>query len=1169
MQGASVAFATEVTGNDLCVAAEIDITFPVYRINLCANPGFESGVSLWVAAGGTILVQLPAGTFGNHSLLAEWLNSATAGVCTASYTFPTQVGSVYTVSAYVSNNGSVQTKMAVGASSVVQTSSGRISLTVTATATNTTVVFSNNTTVPSSGTNGAVVDGVLIEQSGALGLYFDGDTNGGSWIGPLPHLGQSKLPINPFTATRVNLCTNPSFEDPAGTTNWAVGGTVPPSLATISPAGWSGTKAMQVTWGTAGSLPLFATNIATVNGQVYTASLYVMVPAGASPFVLLSVNGAFGSANTTRGVWQRISITFTATGATTSLQIWPTTAPAAGNTVQVDACLVEQSTTVGVYFDGSVGAAGWNGSSFLSTSTMYEVATPDVTLMVESVEVERQMTTDMPDGTRLISGYPSASATVTMSGLYDTTDETKSAAQLFNRNDPSSPLYRTDAGQAAIVVRAGLDTTGNTPELLGQFVGVIDDYEYEVSTGVVTVSCLDKRQTMRTSPSVVPVTNPYPCLNSATNNLPAANDIGLTSLYAIDSLLRSNGINACPPPRSNCILYASMQGSVFPQIWDTTSNISSPYVGNITLALQAPLDSSVGPVEFILDNGHYSNQLPQDFTIIAPVAGNSLLSAGGNWYYEFSMAAFGKYTDQFGDGELPSLTALSQAIDSSSNTLYSQPTFSLTTVSNTPALGASWLFTSCGGSETVLNVTAGWHRVGVQIGVDSNTNISTKVYIDGVLVLTISGEGYSGPVTQQIFNQATVYGCSVDALQISLEQSAAPLTGFTPTAFLDYSLNPLTAIPDLSAADPWTSLQGACEAELAIGGFDELGTFRFKNRVTLTSGAPVRTISAETSLKDIAPDTPMSAYANHVTAVVNALTIGNVGTSIQAIWSADSTSVYTLPSGTGSTANDQVFTNVVETSEPCVISQIVSLTCPDIGEGGYFSGLRACTTSDGTGTPVTTGISMTVQQLSPTSIQFKLQNTNSFPVYLVTPTGGGYDPTEIGQPFLAIAGWAITAVPSVPLTLPIGVNASTGLPNAVPATTSGTVDAQWPTVAYGGATSNIRGEVLLALSSNSWLQDYSSGQDLVEAVLEDLVYPRYLVSEVPIVADPRLQLTDRITAVESELSHLNDDAVIIGSTLTISKADWTQSLNLRMVAVPGYWTLGVAGKSEMGATTWI
>lgn len=152
----------------------------------------------------------------------------------------------------------------------------------------------------------------------------------------------------PQPAANLLSAADADFESGVGA--WTAGGSVPPTLSSSSVRAYSGTKSLLVTWGTGGTFPLAQVTLAGLTvSQVYTWSAYVWVPTG-SPHVQLAVGGGvglIGSATTVKDQWVRLSGTFTATATSHGMQVWPSTAPTAGNTVYVDAAMAVKGSELG------------------------------------------------------------------------------------------------------------------------------------------------------------------------------------------------------------------------------------------------------------------------------------------------------------------------------------------------------------------------------------------------------------------------------------------------------------------------------------------------------------------------------------------------------------------------------------------------------------------------------------------------------------------------------------------------------------------------------------------------------------------------------------------------------------------------------------------------------
>ena len=152
---------------------------------------------------------------------------------------------------------------------------------------------------------------------------------------------------SPTIAGNLLSAESASFE--GGTVgDWTAGGTVAPTLSVSTSHPQDGAKGLLITWGTGGTLPQAGVTVTgLVIGRYYTASAYVYVPTG-SPDPLLAIAGSvLGAATATKNALERISVTWQATASSATVQVWPNTAPTAGQTCYVDAVQVDEGTTLG------------------------------------------------------------------------------------------------------------------------------------------------------------------------------------------------------------------------------------------------------------------------------------------------------------------------------------------------------------------------------------------------------------------------------------------------------------------------------------------------------------------------------------------------------------------------------------------------------------------------------------------------------------------------------------------------------------------------------------------------------------------------------------------------------------------------------------------------------
>lgn len=721
---------------------------------------------------------------------------------------------------------------------------------------------------------------------------------------------------------------------------------------------------------------------------------------------------------------------------------------------------------------------------------------------IESLEVDRSTVTDMPDGTRLIIGYPSAQATVTLSGYILVAGVWQSIAWLLNPNQADSPMYRYDALGASVTVQAGLLLQGSaTAEQYTIFTGYVDDYTVDMEAGTVTLTCLDPKTKMTGAPSCPSVYD----AGGATPGVPT-----LAAQFALDSILRAQKVYSWPARRSNCVLAAGMRGNAYPEV-GTLTNLLVQSAGNLfqqgasagmgltgyaayTLGTPIPVASPVF-FEFWFDYSQATNPVPDVLVQDAGTGATIEVQADNT-----KVAVYFR----------PDLTGLNDTVIN----------LTLPYVSGYHGVRASWV-------GTAASATA-WR------GGSTNTGSATTPVSRPAVTLKTA-------TITQIVNASKV--SVIDSVQITTEGSSAPFNnGFVPGAQLSESLNWITVIPDLTGADIWSTFQAIAEAEMGVAGFDELGVFRFINRDTIRTASPVRTITPAYSLKALQQQVGNSFVRNHIQVPVAAVQVQAFST----VWQATD-AVYI---GAG-----QVYTTVATTTDSIVG---LATTCGLIPSGGLVStsGYRAARNPDAT--KAVTNLVMTVTQTGPTTVTVTVTNPNGFGVYLITPSGAGYPAGSIGAPALAVGGHNVIPAGSV-------VDTTTGQTTANQVTS----DWQWPPLSEGGAITNSRGEQLLPFPANAWIQSQAAGDALAQAIGEDLYRPKPIWRNVTIVADPRLQLVDRVTVNDPDTTGVNDDARIFGITTKLSSTEWDMTCDLRAVATPGGWLIGKPGRSEIGATTWI
>lgn len=182
-----------------------------------------------------------------------------------------------------------------------------------------------------------------------------------------------------FIIPRVNLILNPSFD--VDVTNWSAnaGGALTYSTVQSLNTPASGLFTINTTTSTSTS---FQTTIATVIGQTYTVSAYVLNKTGART-VKLTAQAVSSSTVALSASWQRISATFVASSTTATVIILATSSGSVNDAFYTDAVMAELGSATGTFFDGNTYGAIWTGLADASTS-INSLATIDTALTADS-----------------------------------------------------------------------------------------------------------------------------------------------------------------------------------------------------------------------------------------------------------------------------------------------------------------------------------------------------------------------------------------------------------------------------------------------------------------------------------------------------------------------------------------------------------------------------------------------------------------------------------------------------------------------------------------------------------------------------------------------------------------------------------------------------------------
>lgn len=742
---------------------------------------------------------------------------------------------------------------------------------------------------------------------------------------------------------------------------------------------------------------------------------------------------------------------------------------------------------------------------------------------VGTVTVERTIVSDLPSEVTLIAGVATATASVELTA--SPTDPTKHPGLLYSPYQTTSPLYGVDVEGAPATVEFGVQV-GESDEYLTQLVGRVRDLNVSASPGGATASVqlVDGRQDFRFAPVLPLVIAEDPVTGLSP---------GLDALWFVSTIARQAGYDAVPPLAETVafsdrlvILSATLHGSATPD----------PACDCPTLTSAAT--SQGGPIQF--GEGAFAAG-----TVPDTVDG----SLGAMVYKTIS-----PYSFEFGgfDYLLMEMWCKPSAVSYPLGDLSVAPQSAPLPVIHLGNDGANYVarFVGTGTVDVIgpaVTSPSTWHYVAIYIHFSGNVSLSWN--IDGTIT---AATPFATVITAMSGTKVTIntYN-SMEAVQVVRRTTTGgvPAAGwsypFTPTAVLESPLSALTATPAISpTADAWSIIQDIAKATAGIAMLDERGVFQFWNRrhfgTASASTTTQRTIRASMPITGIQVQRLNDRIRNVVQVAVTPYQIGIVSI----LWAL---SDVVQIAAHGSLIRD------VDLS-PAQAYQVSTNThvYPGGGPTDGRSGYRAARKQDGTGGAVT-NLVMTVTPFAH-SITVRVDNPNPWPVWLVSPTGAGYPAASNGLPAMCVLGRLITQAGTEPDTL------------VTPAASTVTVEYRDElSIAVSG-----RGERPVVLDASVWLQNSDDALNLAQEIGFALSEPAPTWPPVAVVADPALQVGDRVWVVDdSGQTGINDPAWIVGITTRVTGTEATQDLMLRPVAPPGAVILGDADRGTLdGRWSW-
>lgn len=716
-----------------------------------------------------------------------------------------------------------------------------------------------------------------------------------------------------------------------------------------------------------------------------------------------------------------------------------------------------------------------------------DLAVKDLSADVSSVSCSRELSTDLPAQAKLFAGLAAAEATVTLAHRDPGGDPAKHAAWYYSGLNAASPLAGYDRKGAPVLLEVGFVTDAG-PEYVTILTGYVRSLEPSSGGRTATLRIADGSETMRGQVSLPMIIGDGQLVMNEVN--PA-----LSTTFLADWLLRQVGYYASPPPRAKCLLSATLAGSGWPEVGSLYH-----FTGLNRSQLGYTPGHTTDPARWVMAvvrSGAGQSMWYNLDTTVAPQAGCD----NTNTFYFQGWFRFGS-------------AAVDQGMFQALVHGVSEPQISGGYRGETAT--PSFNVTFCrGGAEGTTRRTlvgpaispgTGWHFYAVHVTFSSTGATATFRYdnttfgpvtvstasVTGQPTLNSSRIGYGWPSVNQV---ADLDGWA-EAVQITSE--AAPPSSwddaFVPSA--DVIASPgvyyrILATP-VTTEEAWSLLQTLAGAEYHTAGFSETGRPYWWPRdrwMTPPYSSPVATLDAKVNLKELASTEATDQVFNKViirATQVEVLPNGDVWRATQNLRVNASASRTLWAELTHPTAN-------VDTS----VSYIVSP-----GSSRY----HASTAYDGQGTAVS-NLSFVVTPFAQ-SIKIVVTNPNAFAVRLVGNTGvAGVTP---GAPSLILAGQ------------PVDFAADNTALRAV-ASDAGSI-ARYE-------------EQLLELPANPFRQDIDQVEGLATDLLAALADPPPALQDLPVVADPRLQLGDRVTVVDTEGLALSDEFYLSKIILNVSPGE--------------------------------
>lgn len=762
---------------------------------------------------------------------------------------------------------------------------------------------------------------------------------------------------------------------------------------------------------------------------------------------------------------------------------------------------------------------------------------------VESLGVDRSLTTDLPSQVRRSVGYSAAELTVTLSGSNPSGVE---AAALDKFSPLSGKANALPVGEIVTVTVASPGVGTGT-----RFVGRIRSKDIAAAAGTVTIDALDPSDAIRGAVS-------FPDLYRSD----WGHDIthpGTNSAWLVDYIAGAVGLPLSLPallPTLGSDRYVgfSFAGGPFPTVQGDSLGAWDPF-GPTSTPMPPIRPVVLGPTPSMAATDAQQITGTQRMPCMSfKRSGLEVFAADDDdVFHELIFAARGLVqATKVGDSAMVYTRVWSSDPD---------PTFAVYPVK----VRIDWVAHPTDGTKLIPKVTAIIANSGGNpsstIVVKDGTDVATGVKVGNFLdfAVDVNGVGTTSTVYLQFpdgavpsgsgatvtksfsipadagwtFNDFLIgFGSDTAGVLSQWCYSADALDGLTvPTATLDLGKNTIRFAPR-SNVDAWPTLQEIAAAELALIGFDETGAFAFRNRDWLRGQVALPTAyTASSSIVDAKISISSDGIVNDAVVAVTEPTVGPV----EIVWSSAADIV--LRAG-------KVQLIPIVFSDPVtglIINQLGQGATPKQAtdyDGQPISGSRF----DGDFDTVNGGIkvypNINVSKIEQGTATLRASNDTGMPyMHVIVTDANASEDYPAGRPALWIYARRIT----------------------VDGSRSARQSWQASIDKYGPQTYNL---------TSDWIQNLDDGQATANALVEDSSLPYATVSGLVIVGDPTLKLGARITVSDPVITDLQLDGWIVSIRDQISRSGgYTQEIDLRVAAAEGDWILGDATASILGSTT--